>query len=115
MRIQKITIQLVDEQKNNEKYLIQLHTNGKETNDIAILPSNTFYLTDANKLAIIQVNINVPYLLKVYRTSAKSMEELYKNKSKTLITEEVVPEQPVAELQFTPTAHTKKIEIKIKN
>lgn len=111
MKSKQITIQIEDNQINEQYYSIQIMTNGKETKKVAVLPKVKYLIIDNKKQVKVEVVEDVPYTIRVYKSNAKSVKEL-SNKTKIVESSSQIDE-PLAEIKFIPTTDLNNLKIKV--
>lgn len=106
-----ITIHINDNQNNDQHYSLGITTDGKHTENIAVLPQAMFLKTDSKKQVKVKMIQGVSYTIKVYKTNAQSTQKI-NNKSKTV---ELLSQrdEPLAEVKFTPASDSNKFKIKV--
>lgn len=111
IKSKNITIQIVDNQKNEQHYSVQILTNGKETEKIAVYPQERTLITESKKQVNIKVTEGVIYTVRVFKTDVKSTQDLY-NQPKTgeAFSQKI---EPLAEVNFTPSNSTTKYKIRV--
>ena len=97
MKSKQITIQIEDNQINEQYYSIQIMTNGKETKKIAVFPQVKSLITDNKKQVKVEVVEDVPYTIRVFKTNEKSLKI----------------GKPLAEIKFTPSYDLNYLKIKV--
>lgn len=106
-----ITIQIVDNQENEQHYSVQVMTNGKETEKIAVYPQVRTVVTDRKKQINIKVTEGILYTVRVFKTDVKLTKKQYiKPKSGESFSQKV---EPLVEVNFTPSKNTKKYKIRV--
>lgn len=111
MKSKNITIQIDDNQNNEQHYSIQIMTNGKETKKIAVFPQVESLITDSKKQVKVEVVEGVSYTIQVFKTNVQSVQEQY-NKPKTVesLSQKV---EPLAVVKYTPSTDSYKLKIKV--
>ncbi|WP_028402343.1 hypothetical protein [Ectobacillus panaciterrae] len=106
-----ITIKIIDAQNDEQHYLVQIMTNGKQTKDMAVLPESKFVITDDKKEAKTEFYVGVTYTIRVSKTTVKSTEEYFKKPKTGHQTPE--EEKPLVQEEFIPSAESNTLEIKV--
>ncbi|MGG3642020.1 hypothetical protein ABES38_11690 [Bacillus gobiensis] len=107
--VKKITIKIIDDQSKEQRYLLNVMTNGKQVEDAAQLPENSFIITNEKKEAKKQFHLNTKYTIKVSKTNARTIKELSYNKQNGNA------EPLLTTVEFTPTNDNDILEIKVKD
>lgn len=106
-----ITIQIDDNQITEQHYLIDVMTYGKKTKNLAVFPQLKYVITNNKKQVKVEVVEDVPYIIKVYKTNAESVKELF-NKPKIVESSSQI-EEPLTEIKLTPSTDSNNLKIKV--
>jgi hypothetical protein len=106
----EITLQVIDNQDDDQRYLINIMTNGKQTKDSAVLPKSILVITNDKKEVKGTFYLNTKYTLKVSKTDSKTMKEFHNKKKGG----QVGTEQLITTVDFSPTKDTSTFEINVK-
>ncbi|MBM7693717.1 uncharacterized protein YcfL [Peribacillus deserti] len=106
--VKEITIKIHDYNKNEQHYLLNIMTNGKQQKDVAQFPENRLIITNERKEAKVKFHLNTNYTINVSKTNAKTIKEFYSNK-KSEQALEIVSKK----IDFKPDLQDKELSINI--
>jgi hypothetical protein len=109
------TIKIIDGLDNEQRYYVEIMTNGKQTKDYAVLPKVMFMVTNHKKEVKLDVSLDVEYTIKVSKTNVQSAQEIIYRKQETKKRRGGQPTEGgvLAQIEFTPTNETYILEIKV--
>ncbi|WP_146551374.1 hypothetical protein [Rummeliibacillus sp. SL167] len=107
----EVTIQIEDATNAEQRYLIHIMTDGKETDKTTVLPQNMSLITNDKKEITTSLYTNIPYTIRVYKTDKKSMDEYFSKPKSGSSETEPQKDNLLASKTITPTQDTKIIKI----
>jgi len=102
-----IIIKIIDSKDIEQYYTISIENKGMELK----IPTFKYLITDKKKEAKTKVYLNVPYIIKVYKTNAQELKDYFKHPKKGQ--KDLKAEKPLIEKTFTPTPKTNIITLKV--
>lgn len=111
--MKNINIQIDGIENTGQRYILQIITRGTENQDISTLPQNKFVLSEPNKDTVLKMALHTQYTIRVFKTDAKSIEEIMKEPKNTTAKGPI--KEMVKEMNFTPTKNADTLTIDIIN
>jgi hypothetical protein len=104
----EVTIHIMDNRDDDQRYLVSISTNGKQSKTSAVMPSSVLLVTN-NKKVTDQFKLDTKYTIHVSTTDAKNTRD-FLNKKKS---GHIVNGTLLKNIEFFPTKDKDTLEIKL--